>query len=167
MAGPRSSPTNQTSTTSRLAKGDLPPFQQTPTPRPGKRRHVATVSPVTARGENRSPRAKQRPFMVHRQSPPTISAAPVTAASITAATPVPSAEGVSGSTDEARSGSVSPSQLAVPRVSAEPPCPSSLPLPPEHWMAPDEKCTSQRRHCRAVTESLLNHLTTSGILVTA
>lgn len=128
--------------------------------RPGKRRHQASVSPVTARSESKSPRAKQRPS-ANRQSPPTIISAPgvtntaVCTVTITAGQP----------RSESCSGSVSPSQLAVPRVSAEPPCPSMLPMPPMHWMAAEEKGTSQ--HCRAITESLLSHLTTSGILVTA
>lgn len=165
MAGPKSSPVSHASNSGRLVKGDLPSFKQAPTPlRPGKRRHVATVSPITARSENRSPRAKQRHSMPNRQSPPTITATPAPG-SVAIATSSISCDGPVST--EARCGSVSPSQLAVPRVSAEPPCPSKLPMPPVRWMAEDEKCPFQRQHCRAVTESLLSHLTTSGILVTA
>lgn len=131
--------------------------------RPGKRRYQATMSPITARSESRSPRAKQRTVQ-NRQSPPTITAAPAvaiaTTITITNTSGRPRAESCSGS--------VSPSQLAVPRVSAEPPCPSKLPMPPMHWMAgEDMKCPAQRQYCRAVTESLLSHLTSSGILITA
>lgn len=169
MAGPRSSPSNHASSSCRLIKGDLP-SQQVPTTaakqsrtpvRPGKRRHVATVSPVTSRSENRSPKAKIRPSTINRQSPPIIVSK--TIASVTAVS-LPSHSGPVYL--EERSGSVTPSQLAVPRVSV-PPCPSKLPMPPVHWMDEDTKCPTQRQQCRAVTESLLNHLTTSGILVAA
>ncbi|KAK7082420.1 hypothetical protein SK128_004947 [Halocaridina rubra] len=167
MAGPRSSPTNHSSASNRLAKSELP-SQQAPMPlRPGKRRHVATVSPITARSENRSPRAKQRPYMPSRQSPPTVTAAAPTNTPVAVATASMTSSDGQSSTEVVRSGSVSPTQLAVPRVSAEPPCPSELPMPPMHWMAVDAKCSSQRQQCRAVTESLLSHLTTSGILVAA
>ena len=141
---------------------------QAPTPvRPGKRRRVATTSPVTARSENRSPRAKQMPFSSYRQSPPTISAMPVATATAVTARPVSATDATASIAEENRSGSVSPTQLAVPRVSAEPPCPSALPLPPMHWMGSDDGGMTQRRQCRVVTESLVSHLTTSGILVTA
>ncbi|KAG7163450.1 hypothetical protein Hamer_G004598 [Homarus americanus] len=131
--------------------------------RPGKRRHQATVSPITARSESRSPRAKQRP-VPNQQSPPTITAAPAVATT----TPIPITNISGRPRTESCSGSVSPSRLAVPRVSAEPPCPSKLPMPPMHWMAGENtKCPAQRQHCRAVTESLVSHLTSSGILVTA
>ncbi|MPC10270.1 uncharacterized protein LOC123515722 [Portunus trituberculatus] len=139
-------------------EGDFGTSQHT-TMRPGKRRHQASVSPVTARSESKSPRAKQRPAP-NRQSPPTVTAAPISIAASTTIT-------ASRARSDSCSGSVSPSQLAVPRVSAEPPCPSKLPMPPMHWVAAEEKDTAQRQHCRAVTESLLCHLTTKGILVTA
>ncbi|XP_063876855.1 uncharacterized protein LOC135109381 [Scylla paramamosain] len=139
-------------------EGDFGISQHT-TMRPGKRRHQASVSPVTARSESKSPRAKQRPAP-NRQSPPTVTAAPISIAASTTIT-------ASRARSDSCSGSVSPSQLAVPRVSAEPPCPSKLPMPPMHWVAAEEKDTAQRQHCRAVTESLLCHLTTKGILVTA
>ncbi|XP_045617892.1 uncharacterized protein [Procambarus clarkii] len=175
MAGTRTLPTSSSTSslqpTTRLAKVQHKHLegvpctsqQATASIRPGKRRHQATVSPITARNESRSPRAKQRP-VPSQQSPPTISGAPVvaTATAITITS-------ISGrQRTESCSGSVSPSQLAVPRVSAEPPCPSKLPMPPMHWMAGEnKKCPAQRQRCRAVTESLVSHLTNSGILVTA
>ncbi|KAK3878655.1 hypothetical protein Pcinc_016734 [Petrolisthes cinctipes] len=133
------------------------------TVRPGKRRHQSSTPPATARSESRSPRAKQRP-VISRQSPPTISAAPVIAAT-SPAVAIPVTSGLQRS--DSSGGSVSPSQLAVPRMSAEPPCPSKLPPPPVHWMAVELYGPAQRKHCRAVTESLLSHLTSSGILVKA
>ncbi|XP_047486744.1 uncharacterized protein LOC125037597 [Penaeus chinensis] len=168
MAGSRTSPSGrQQKGQPKAHEGDTHTSQQVTAPvRASKRRHQATTSPVTARSESRSPRAKQRPVII-RQSPPTISAAPAVAA-VTTTIPATSSPPNGRTRTESRSGSVSPSQLAVPRVSAEPPCPSMLPMPPVHWRAgEDAKCPAQRQHCRAVTESLLNHLTTSGILVTA
>jgi len=130
--------------------------------RPNKRRHQTTVSPnTTQRSETTSPRAKQRPSSAAmRQSPPTVTNTPPANAT---AVPVQRQVSNSRSRTVSRSSSVSPSgQLAVPRVTAEPPCPSELPKPPTRWVA-----GNQLHSCRSVTESLLSHLTSSGILVSA
>jgi len=184
MAGQRTSPTAH-SAHQKLHKGTINPrpmeSQATPV-RPNKRRHQTTVSPNTTRNETTSPRAKQRPSSAAmRQSPPTVTNAPPANAthvpvqrqvsnsrySPAFATAVPVQRQVSNSRSRtvSRSSSVSPSgQLAVPRVSAEPPCPSDLPKPPTRWVV---GAGVQQQSCRVVTESLLSHLTSSGILVSA
>ncbi|CAL4123088.1 unnamed protein product [Meganyctiphanes norvegica] len=165
MAGQRQSPTAHSAAHQKLHKGTSHPrpteSQMTPV-RPNKRRHQNTVSPnTTQRNETTSPRAKQRPSSAAmRQSPPTVTNAPPANAT---AVPVQRLVSNSRSRTVSRSSSVSPSgQLAVPRVSAEPPCPSALPKPPTHWMV-----AGPQQSCRVVTESLLSHLTSSGILVSA
>jgi len=162
MAGQRQSPT-ALHAQQKLHKGTSQPrpteSQMTPV-RPNKRRHQTSPN-TTQRNETTSPRAKQRPSSAAmRQSPPTVTNTPPANAT---AVPVQRIVSNSRSRTVSRSSSVSPSgQLAVPRVSAEPPCPSDLPKPPTRWVA-----GKQLHSCRSETESLLSHLTNFGILVSA
>lgn len=179
MAGPRTITSATAPPSIKQQKGQRPQEalpcatqQVTPT-RPNKRRHTPFGSPSMARSETGSPRAKQQARMSPvATSPITISTVSCSASkpqqqTATSTTPSSSSSSSPRPSSRSRSVSVSPlSQLAVPKVSAEPPCPSELPKPPSHWT---EGSTGehQLQHCRLVTASLLSHLHNSGILVGA
>lgn len=126
--------------------------------RPGKRRHQAIVSPITTRTESASPKAKIRTI-----SSPELPVKPKD----------PSIDSVDSSAFPSEIGSLlqldfelgcTGSPLAVPKVSAEPPCPSLLPSPPQHWIGASPQTLAMKQQCRAITQSLVSHLASYGIV---
>lgn len=134
------------------------PSKELVTPvKPSKRNHEAVFSP-TIRSESASPKFKFRPVSSPVQLFPHHS-------SVTSSSSPVSPTNSSHSSEDI---GVTGSPLAVPKISAEPPSPSLLPSPPKHWVAEKNgQCLAKKQQCKEVTQCLVTHLASSGILVSA